>query len=161
VIGRAARDALPHLDEHAVEVAADRERVWEALLSEFPRGLSSTRGASTVAALLGCRERSRSGALDQPGSTLVGFRVARAEHPMELGLAGEHRFSRYALNFIIEDLGGDRGSLLRASTDAAFPGLPGRAYRALVVSSGAHARMIRAMLARVRSRAEGIERPFP
>lgn len=102
--------------------------------------------------LLGCRERGAKGDLQEVGSTLVGFRVVRAERHVELALSGEHRFSRYALTFTIDDRGGDR-SRLRAETRAAFPGIHGRIYRGLVIGSGAHIRAVRAILAAVSARA--------
>ncbi len=111
---------LPHIDEHALEIAAGRDAVWKALSAEAPR---------------------------------VGFPRVRAEAPSELALSGRHPFSRYALTFRIDDLGGGR-SRLRAATDAAFPGLTGSAYRALVIGSGAHARIAPWMLRRIRDRAQ-------
>jgi hypothetical protein len=143
-------DALPEVDEHSVEIEAGPKTVWRALVATVP---PSRRGAWLLAALLGCREREASGDPAEPGSTMIGFRVARAEPPTELALAGEHRFSRYSLTFTTEDLGGGR-SRLSAATRAAFPGMRGGAYRALVIGSGAHVRVVRAMLTRVKARAE-------
>jgi hypothetical protein len=142
---------LPRIDAHAVEVAAAPERVWAALLAERPRG-SSLR--TLGAALLGCRERRTRGPLDRAGSTLAGFRVAHAQPSSELALAGEHRFARYALTFEIEPSGEPGRSLLRATTDAAFPGPHGRAYGALVVGTGMHVRLLGGTLARVKRSAE-------
>ena len=88
------------------------------------------------------------------GAPRTGFPRARAVAPTELALSGRHLFSRYALTFRIDDLGGGR-SRLRAATDAVFPGELGRAYRALVIGSGAHARIMRRMLRRMKERAEG------
>lgn len=149
---RAGIDSLPRIDEHTLEVAADRERVWRALLEDLGGGSSSGRAGAAGAALLGCRERGHSGDLERPGATLVGFRVVRAQRPLELSLAGEHRFSSYPLTFRIDELDRER-SLLRAATHAAFPGPHGRAYRLLVIDSGAHRGVVRAMLARIRRRA--------
>jgi hypothetical protein len=67
-------------------------------------------------------------------------------------LEGRHPFSRYALVFVIEPAAA-RGALVRAQTSAAFPGLAGRAYRALVIGSGAHALIVRRMLRRVAAEA--------
>ena len=113
-------EPLPHVDEHAVEVAAAPEVTWRALVAEAPR---------------------------------TGFPRVRADEPAELALSGRHPFSRYALTFRIDDLGGGR-SRLRAVTDAVFPGLAGSVYRALVIGSGAHARVVPRMLRRIRDRAE-------
>jgi hypothetical protein len=103
--------------------------------------------------LVGCRDRRVSGYLGEPGSTIVGFHVERSVPPAELALAGEHRFSRYALTFEIDSLGDGR-SRLRAVTDAEFPGAKGSAYRALVIGTRLHVVATRSILARVRSRAE-------
>ncbi|HYP49028.1 MAG TPA: hypothetical protein VEQ61_10360 [Thermoleophilaceae bacterium] len=78
----------------------------------------------------------------------LGFTVTESTAPRRLVLEGRHPFSRYALVFLI-DPAGDGGSVLRAQTSAAFPGLAGTAYRALVVGSGAHAIVVRRMLRRM------------
>ncbi len=52
----------------------------------------------------------------------------------------------------LDDLDGD-ASRVRARTYAAFPGVTGRAYRALVIGSGAHRIVTRRLLSRVASRA--------
>jgi hypothetical protein len=134
-----------------VEIAADRERAWAAVVEWV--GRPSTRPGEIGAALLGCRERGMNGEAGEEGSTIVGFRVARSERPAELALAGRHRFSDYALTFRIDDLGDGR-SRLRAITHAEFPGVRGRMYRALVIGSRLHVRAVRAILASLRARAE-------
>ena len=77
-----------------------------------------------------------------------GFTVTERTPPRRLALEGRHPFSRYALVFVI-DPADDGGSCLRAQTSAAFPGVQGRIYRALVVGSGAHAILVRRMLRRI------------
>ena len=134
-----------------MEIAAPRERVWEGLLAWV--GRPSSAAATRFAAAVGCEPRAQSGVAGEEGSTIVGFRVARAEQPASLVLAGRHRFSRYALTFAIDDLGDGR-SRLRAITDAAFPGPAGRAYRALVIGTRFHVLGVRSILAGVRRRAE-------
>jgi hypothetical protein len=143
-------ERLPFVDEHAVEIAAEPERVWTALVDRMGR---SGRGSERAAALLGCRDRRGAGDPERAGSTIVGFRVVRSDRPAELALAGRHRFSSYSLTFAIDDLGGGR-SRLRAATRAAFPGVTGAAYRALVIGSRAHVGVVRSMLSGVRARAE-------
>jgi hypothetical protein len=138
---------LTRVDVHAVEVAAGRERVWEGVLAEV-RGGGTMRGLG--ATLLGCRERRAEGPLDREGSTLIGFRVADVAVAERLALVGEHRFSRYALTFDIAERDAGSGALLRATTDAWFVPI----YRALVVGSGMHDRLMRAMVERIRRRAE-------
>ena len=124
--------------------------MWDVLLDRVPR---SPPGSAAVATVLGCTDRRRSGDPGRPGATWVGFRVVEAQPGVKLALAGEHRFSRYTLTFTIDDLGGGR-SRLRSATDAAFPGLVGSAYRAMVIGSGMHARLMRSMLAGIRRDAE-------
>ena len=145
--------ALPRLDEHGVDVAADPHAVWRALLSTLDRSFA---GAVAVryARAVGCREWTSSGPrpLDV-GSTLPGFRVRAALPERELLLAGRHRFSTYALVFRIECAGAGR-TRLRAESRAQFPGLTGAAYRLLVLGSGAHVLGVRRMLDGVRRRAE-------
>jgi hypothetical protein len=123
--------------------------VWDALLLRMG---SSRAGARQVARVLGCRETRQAGDIGQPGSTIVGFRVARAEPPRRLALEGRHHFSSYALTFTIDELGGGR-SRLCASTDAAFPGVTGRVYKTLVIGSRGHVLAVRSLLNGVRSAA--------
>jgi len=74
---------------------------------------------------------------------LPGFRVDQAEPGRWLAFRGRHRFSRYALTFILD------GGCLRARTHAAFPGVLGRLYRAAVIGSGAHRLVTRRMRRRI------------
>jgi hypothetical protein len=46
------------------------------------------------------------------------------------------------------------GTRLSARTDAAFPGIHGRAYRAAVIGSGGHRRVMERMLRSIRRAAE-------
>jgi len=89
----------------------------------------------------------------EPGSSITGFRIARADAPVELVLEGEHRFSRYALIFHLEPLPGER-SRVRAQTRAVFPGLRGHAYRALVIGTHGHVLAVKRLLRAVRAQAE-------
>jgi hypothetical protein len=79
--------------------------------------------------------------------------VARSKPPTELALEGAHRFSRYALTFRLDELAASR-SKVRAETRAAFPGLHGRAYKTLVISSRAHVVAVRRLLRLIKRRAE-------
>ena len=76
---------------------------------------------------MGARYRSSNGEPSTIGSTLPGFVVSRSVRPATLALLGEHRFSRYALVFYIDEVGSGR-TRLRAETRAEFPGARGRAY---------------------------------
>lgn len=88
-----------------------------------------------------------------PGSTVVGFEVVHSQPPRELRLEGRHRFSRYALTFEIEDR---NRTILRAITDADFPGLKGQIYKTLVIRTRGHVLAARLILGAVKRRAERV-----
>jgi len=145
--------ALPYVDEHSTIVVADPDALWrgltEALDAAFGRGRSAN-----FARLVGCADVKASGPRPlAEGSTLPGFRVKTADKGHELTLTGRHRYSVYALIFHIDEAGPGR-YLLRAETRAAFPGLTGRLYRRLAISTGGHTMGIRRLLASIRNRAE-------
>jgi hypothetical protein len=144
-------EALPGIDEHGVLVLAPREVVWDAVVGTV-RGFSSRR-RERGAELLGCSETMTTGDPERIGSTLPGFVVMRVVKPAVLALAGQHRFSRYGLVFILEPTDDDR-TLLRAETRAVFPGLRGRIYRALVIGTRGHVLAVHSILRAVRKRAE-------
>jgi hypothetical protein len=144
---------LPFIDEHAVEVAAPAEHAWDAVCRVVSGSLGG-RGRTLFARLLGATETDPRGDPARPGSTITGFRVASANAPVELVLEGEHRFSRYALIFHLEALPGDR-SRVRAESRAAFPGLRGGVYRALVIGTHGHVLVVKRLLSAIRARAEG------
>jgi hypothetical protein len=145
-------DSLPHVDDHSIEVAAGADRTWEALVETLPRAFDSGL-ARRGAALLGTAHRRAQGEPSVIGSTLPGFVVARSVRPAILALLGQHRFSRYALVFLIDEL--DSGhSRLRAETRAEFPGVRGRIYWALLNTSRGHVRSVRRILKAVSRRAE-------
>ncbi|MFL5780877.1 MAG: hypothetical protein ACJ760_06165 [Thermoleophilaceae bacterium] len=135
-------------------MAAPVDRVWDGLLGQMG---GSSRRTEVGSALLGCRERRAAGSLGSAGSTIPGFRVERVARPRELGLAGRHRFSAYALTFVLEPVDEGR-TRLRALTHAAFPGVAGTGYRALVIGTGLHVRALTGTLAGVRRAAESRKR---
>jgi hypothetical protein len=146
-------ERLPHIDEHSVEIAASPEAVWEALLRVVEGSFGSAMTAR-VARLLGCADVDASGPRPlATGSALPGFHVEAAEQERELALAGNHRFSDYALIFRSEELGTGR-TCLRAETRATFPGLKGGVYRALVIGTRGHVLVTRRLLGAVGQRAE-------
>lgn len=145
-------EALPNIDEHGVLVLAPVEVVWEALLGIAHRSFGG-RMAARFARALGCAQTEAAGPIDRIGSTIPGFIVARVIAPAVLALEGQHRFSRYGLIFSVEPTK-DEQTLLRAETRAEFPGLKGRAYRALVIGSGIHVAIVNRLLRGVRRRAE-------
>jgi len=145
-------ERLPYVDEHSTVVAAGPNATWGALLHVLEASVSSA--APHLARMLGCADVGASGPRPLAvGSAFTGFHVAAAEEPHELALAGSHRFSSYALVFRLEDLGAGR-TRLHAETRAEFPGLKGRAYRALVIGARGHVLAIRRILAAVRRRAQ-------
>lgn len=113
----------PYVDEHSVGIPEPRDVVWSAL-EQYATGLGLGRG-NPLATILGTRPRG-------------GFRVAESVPGERLSLEGRHRFSRYRLVF---ELGPSTAGTIRlsATTYAAFPGLHGRIYRALVIGSRGHA----------------------
>lgn len=129
---------LPLLDDHAVETDAPPEAVWDALWSVLRRSFGS-RSARRFGRVVGVRDT----------DPLVGFRVADEERDRRLVLEGQHRFARYRLTFEL------RGRVLVATTHAAFPGPQGRLYRALIVPTRFHARVVKRILAATARRARG------
>lgn len=145
-------DDLPHVDEHSIAVDASVEETWAALLRTADASLASPR-AGLGARLLGCEDAEAAGPRPlSAGSTIPGFHVEAAEPRRELALAGRHRFSRYALVFRLDPDG--EATRLRAETRAEFPGLHGRAYRAMVIGSRLHVLATRRLLGAVKRRAE-------
>ncbi|MGH2976406.1 MAG: hypothetical protein ACRDLL_16315 [Solirubrobacterales bacterium] len=153
-------DRLPHIDEHRVSIGANAATTWEAL--QRVMGNSSGSGTTTrFARLLGCVDTEASGPRPlTTGSALPGFHVERARPAEELALAGAHRFSDYALIFRLDAEDGGR-TLLRAETRAAFPGLKGGGYRALVIGTRIHVLATRRLLGATKRLAEarGTEEP--
>ena len=127
----------PYVDEHEIVVRAPRERVWAALTS-YVDGVLATGRSSVVTRLLGA----------VPGS---GFGESSRADGDRLELIGRHRFSQYRLVFSLHDASG--ATRLRATTYAAFPGLHGRTYRALVIGTRLHVLATRRMLDAVARRA--------
>lgn len=154
--GATRPDPLPLVDRHGFRTAADSEKVWAALRPTLLASFGTLR-ARVLARLLGCTQRKADRHFPmERGDHLAGFRIAAAEPPTELVLEGEHRFARYTLIFRISRREGI--TTVGAETRAAFLGAAGRAYRLLVIASGAHARTMRRILRRLRERAE-VPRP--
>ena len=153
-----AAPELPHVDEHTTVVAADPEQVWTALGHVVGRSRGDP--ARALARLLDVDPGVASGDPLVAGSSIVGFRVARAKRPQELLLRGRHRFSTYELAFRV-DATGPGATRLRAETRAVFPGVGGRAYRALVIGTRGHVVAVRRLLASTRRRAESAGSPPP
>lgn len=122
---------LPYIDEHEISIPVPRDQVWTALY----RYVTTSTGASDGRLL------TRFIATEPPS----GFQVAEEVPDERITLAGCHRFSRYALVFAFAEVA-DRTTMLRAKTHAAFPGLGGQAYRAMVIGTRVHVLATRHML---------------
>jgi hypothetical protein len=147
------QSSLPYIDELPIEVGADREATWAALLRVVEGSFASARGRGP-ARLLACEDTELSGPRPlAQGSAFPGFHVETAEPLSELALAGRHRFSTYLLSFRLEETGGG-GTRLVAETRAAFPGLRGSAYRALVIGTRMHVLVTRRLLTATKRHAE-------
>ena len=145
-------ERLPYIDEHGGYVGAAPERTGAALMAV---GAALRGPAGPLGWLLGLQPAHASGDWSvgvQAGAALPGFVVEQARPPTHLALGGRHRFSHYALVFELED-GGPAGTRVRARSWAAFPGLHGRSYRALVIGSGAHRLVVRRLLRQIERRA--------
>ena len=128
-------DDLPYIDEHTIGVDAPRERVWTAL-ERYIESLLHGVERNPLVALLGPRPR-------------AGFDAVEKVEQQRLSLAGRHHFSRYRLDFELRDIPGG-GTRVQARSYAAFPGLHGRTYRALVIGTGLHVVATKHMLRGIR-----------
>lgn len=122
-------ERLPYIDEHAITIPAGPAATWAALLRVM------------------CRDPA------DPTTVPVGFVLEDATAPERLALKGRHWFAAYRLIFELEPRphGGTR---VTAQTWAAFPGLHGRLYRALVIGSGGHRIVVRRMLRNIAAQAD-------
>lgn len=145
----------PRLDEHTIVVAADAATAWRAVLEELAHAFGGT-VPTLYAWAVGCADHRRSGPGPLTvGSTIAGFRVVTARPPVELVLAGRHRFSRYEVAGRLEPIDGAT-TRVHLTSRASFPGLGGRLYRLLVVRSGFHVLVVRRLLLAMRRRAESV-----
>ncbi|MEB4208522.1 DUF2867 domain-containing protein [Mycobacterium sp. 94-17] len=117
-------ERLPYIDEHAITIDAGREDTWAALLRVM------------------CRDP------HDPSTVPFGFALDEAVPPARFALKGRHLFAVYRWVFELDELDGAR-TRLRAVTWADFPGIHGKAYRALVIGSGGHRVVVRQTLKRV------------
>jgi hypothetical protein len=145
-------ESLPHIDEHSIYIAASPNQVWEALITTVS-GTGRSRIGAPLARRLQCVASETSGEPGRIGSTIPGFIVARSVAPAVLALMGEHRFSRYALIFCAADTAAGPVRL-SAETRAEFPGVRGSVYRTLVIRTRGHDLVTKAILRKVRRRAE-------
>lgn len=122
-------ERLPYIDEHAITIEVNRADTWSALLRVMCR---DPRDATTVP---------------------VGFVLDEARAPARFALKGRHWFAVYRWVFELDDVDGGARTRLRATTWAAFPGIHGKAYRALVIGSGGHRVAVRWVLKRIAAQA--------
>jgi hypothetical protein len=141
--------ALPYIDDHAHRIEAPADQVWRALLATLRKSFRSMPDWLTAA--WGLEPPRRSGAWEAAvavGDTLPGFAAAEIEPGRLLPLRGRHRFSDYELRFELERAASG-GTLLHATSFAAFPGIKGRVYHALVIQTTGHRIAVRRLLASV------------
>lgn len=117
-------ERLPYIDEHAISIDAPAADTWAALLRVI------------------CTDP------NDPSTVPVGFVLGEATPPVRLVLKGRHPFAIYRWIFELDNEGPQR-TRVRSQTWAAFPGLHGAIYRALVIGSGAHRVVVRWMLKRI------------
>lgn len=129
---------LPYIDEHTVRIDAPRRIVWTAL-QHYIESLLRGSARNPLVALLGPQPR-------------AGFEVADSVEQQRLSLAGRHLFSRYRLVFELT-AAPEHGTMVHAYSYGAFPGLHGRAYRALVISTRLHVVATNHMLRGIRAAA--------
>ncbi|MGH3958423.1 hypothetical protein [Mycobacterium sp.] len=120
-------ERLPYIDEHAITVAANREETWSALLRVM------------------CRDP------HDPSTAPTGFVLDEARPLVRFALKGRHPFAVYRWAFELDSDGPDR-TRVRSQTWAAFPGLHGKIYRALVIGTGGHRVAVRWTLKRIAAR---------
>lgn len=120
-------ERLPYIDEHAISIPASPDETWSALLHVM------------------CRDP------QDPTTVPFGFVLDEATPPRRLALQGRHPFAIYRWVFELDDATG--GTRVRALSWAAFPGLHGKIYRALVIGTGGHRVAVRWTLKRIAAQA--------
>jgi hypothetical protein len=146
-------ERLPYIDTHEREIAANRSEAWTALLSSMRQDLGGSPPRLFVRTW-GLEPAVRRGEWKgtvSSGDSLPGFEVDEVVEPRRLGFAGRHRFSRYALTFSLTATP-TGATVVSAETRAAFPGLLGRGYKAAVIGTGMHGRLVARMLRQVEER---------
>lgn len=149
-------DELPYIDAHTIEMQATVESVWDEIVQHTLRRFGAGMGplGPYATRLAGCPYVEAPPPGRDVPETIVGFRVARAEQPSLIVLAGEHRFARYSLTLRMEPVGSGHASRLTAETRASFPGARGRVYNRFVIGTGGHVIVVMRMLRSIRRRVE-------
>lgn len=144
---------LPFIDEHCVDASADLQTTWATVTDVVP-DLFKGRGKDLFARTVGCDQIGEGGPRPlQAGSAFTGFRVTSISLEKGLQLEGRHRFSHYALDFRVEQIGHERTRLC-AQSRGEFPGLQGSFYRSLVIGTRFHIRAVRSLLRAIKQKAE-------
>lgn len=146
-------DQLPFIDEHTRMINAPAALVWQELIAGFVE--LDKPPVRLFVRMVGAEPRTSSGGLPETGSGIPGFTVSKADEVERLELVGRHRFSRYLLTFILEQV--DGRTTVRAQSYAEFPGWHGRLYRAAVISSGAHNVVVGGMLRSLAKRTSQVQ----
>jgi hypothetical protein len=93
-------EQLPYIGEHDQRVGAPADVVWTALLKILRREMG---GSAPIARTWAATPpRARPSLPAGPGKAVPGFRVVEAEPGRRLALRGRHRFSSYALTFVLD-----------------------------------------------------------
>nr|WP_238159051.1 DUF2867 domain-containing protein [Mycobacterium sp. MFM001] len=90
---------------------------------------------------------------NDPSTVPVGFVLDEAAAPVRLASKGRHPFAVYRWVFELDKVAPQR-TRVRSQTWAAFPGLHGKIYRALVIGSGGHRVVVRWTLKRIAAEAD-------
>jgi hypothetical protein len=128
--------SLPLLDEHSAILRGSPSAAWQAV-RQYALSLAQSDHV-VLGRLLGT---------DPPS----GFDVAEEITGERMALAGRHRFARYRLVFELEERPGN-ATKLSVLSFAAFPGVRGRLYRALLMGTGGHVIAVRHMLRTIERR---------
>lgn len=87
-----------------------------------------------------------------PTTVPFGFVLEAATPPERLALRGRHWFAVYTLIFELDPR--PSGTRVTAQTWAAFPGIRGTLYRAMVIGSGGHRIVVRRMLRNIAAQSD-------
>ncbi len=127
--------------------------VWDTLMAACP-GPRASGPLRLMGALLGVEPAAANGLASHViGAERPGLIVREVVRPATWAAAGRHRFARYQVVFRIEP-SASGGSRLSLETYASFPGRAGAAWQRMVMASGVYGAAVRALLARLRRRAE-------
>ena len=128
--------SIPLLDEHSAMLHRSRSTVWP-VVRQYARSLAQS-DVVVLGRILGTEPRS-------------GFEVEEEVEGERLALCGRHRFARYRLVFELTAQPND-ATKLSVQSYAAFRGVLGQLYRALLMGTGGHVLAVRHMLRTIQRR---------